>query len=301
MAKCITPFYHKNNGYSFPCGKCVYCKKRRAAGWSFRLLHHLKKNPLASFVTLTYNTDHVPITPKHRMSLEPKDVQLFLKRLRTIQERKEKELFEKGIVSKYYGKKISYYLAGEYGSRYSRPHYHLIIFNANPTYIIKAWTNPKNSQSIGSLYFGNVTSASVGYTLKYISKEAKIPQYKGDDRVPEFQRMSKGIGLSYVTDNMVKWHLTDLFDRYYGQLPQSEIKVSLPRYYTNRIYTSLERTMIGEALQSKELETVHWGSNPQDVDNLIRKNPQEYNRLQYEKLKMDTLINNQRVTNDKIF
>lgn len=301
MARCITPFYHKDNGYSFPCGKCVYCKQRRASGWSFRLLHHLRKNPLASFVTLTYNTEHVPITEKRRMSLNPKDVQLFLKRLRTIQERKEKQLFEKGFVTKYYGKKISYYLAGEYGSRFSRPHYHLIIFNSNPTYIIKAWINPKSSKPIGTLYFGTVTQRSVGYTLKYISKESKVPQYKGDDRVPEFQRMSKGIGLNYVSDNIVRWHLSDIFDRYYGQLPNSDIKVSLPRYYSNRIYTSLERTMIGEALQSKELETVHWGSNPQDVDKLIRKNPAEYNRLLYEKFRMDTLINNQRLTTDKIF
>lgn len=291
MAQCITPFFKKDTGMSFPCGKCVYCKKRRASAWSFRLQHHLRKNPLASFVTLTYNTDHVPITDKRRMSLNSDDIKNFFKRLRQIQKRKDEKLFEKNIITKYYGKKINYYLAGEYGSLYSRPHYHIILFNCSPDAVIKAWVNPETKKPYGTLYFGNVSAASIGYTLKYISKDAKVPQYKGDDRVPEFQRMSKGIGLDYITPNRIHWHLSDLYDRCYGQLPDSDIKVSLPRYYKDRIYTSLERTMIGEALQSKDLETTHWGTYPQHVYNLIRENPNEYFRLQYEKLQLDTELN----------
>lgn len=288
MAQCITPFFKKDTGMSFPCGKCVYCKKRRASAWSFRLQHHMRKNPLCSFVTLTYNTDHVPITQKGRMSLNAHDVQKFIKRMRQIQKRKDEALYKKGIVTNYYGKKVEYYLAGEYGSKFSRPHYHLILFNTSPDSVIKAWVCSKSGKPFGNIVFGTVTPASVGYTLKYISKDSKVPQYKGDDRVPEFQRMSKGIGLCYVTPDRVKWHLSDLFDRCYGQLPKSEIKVALPRYYKDRIYTSLERVMIGEALQSKDLEKTHWGTYPQDVYNLIRENPSEYYRLRYEKLSVDT-------------
>jgi hypothetical protein len=231
------------------------------------------------------------------MSLNSDDVKNFLKRLRQIQKRKDEKLFKKGRISHYYGKTISYYLAGEYGSKYSRPHYHLILFNAAPENVIKAWVDPKDGKRIGSMFFGNVSAASVGYTLKYISKDAKVPQYKGDDRVPEFQRMSKGIGLNYITQNRIQWHVTDLFDRAYGRLPDSDIKVALPRYYKDRIYTSLERQMIGEALQSKDLEKTHWGTFPQDVDNLIRTNPHEYYKLQREKFLLD--IERNRLDHDK--
>lgn len=301
MAKCITPFYLKSNGMSFPCGRCVYCKQRRASNWSFRLQHHMRSNPLCSFVTLTYNTDHVPITAKKRMSLDKDHIKNFFKRLRQIQLRKDMKLFERGIITKYYGKKISYYLAGEYGSKYSRPHYHLILFNCSPDSVIRAWRDPQSNAPIGSIYFGGVTPASIGYTLKYISKDSKVPQYKGDDRVPEFQRMSKGIGLSYITDNRINWHLSDLFDRCYGQLPDSDIKVALPRYYKDRIYTSLERLMIGEALQSKDLETTHWGTYPQHVNNLIRTDPYKYIELQYQKLRVDSEKNSLNHQKDQLF
>lgn len=301
MATCITPFYLKSTGMSFPCGRCVYCKKRRASSWSFRLQHHMRKNPLASFVTLTYNTDHVPITEKRRMSLDKDHIKNFFKRLRQIQERKDKALFDRGIITKYYGKKISYYLAGEYGSKYSRPHYHIILFNCAPESVIRAWRDPKSHAPFGSLYFGTVAPASISYTLKYISKDAKVPQYKGDDRVPEFQRMSKGIGLGYITSNRIKWHLNDLFGRSYGQLLDSDIKVALPRYYKDRIYTALERQMIGEALQSKQLEETYWGTYPQHVNNLVRINEYEFIRLQYDKLKIDTYKNSLNHNKDQMF
>lgn len=254
----------------------------------------MKKNPLASFVTLTYGTEHVPITEKRRMSLDFKHVTLFLKRLRIKQERKHNALFSRGVVTKYFGKKISYYIAGEYGTKYSRPHYHAIFFNADPDCVIKAW-------EYGTLYFGTVTRASVGYTLKYISKDAKIPQYKGDDRVPESQRMSKGIGLDYISGNSLHYHLSDLFGRCYMHVPKTEIKVAMPRYYKERIYTSLERQKIGEAMQSKHLEKDCWGSLPDDVENLLHKNPEQYFKLQYERFKVDTEKNSLSFQKDSIF
>lgn len=301
MSQCLTPFFKKDTGMSFPCGSCVYCRARRASSWSFRLQNHIRKNPLASFVTLTYNTDHVPITKAGRMSLDKTDITKFIKRLRIIQERQQQKFFSKNYITKYYGKKITYYAAGEYGTRYSRPHYHLILHNAAPENVIKAWVSPQTGKPIGTIFFGTVTPASIGYTLKYISKESKVPQYKGDDRISEFQRMSKGIGLDYITPGIVRWHLSDLFDRCYGQLPHSDIKVALPRYYKDRIYTALERQMIGEALQSKNLETTHWGSYPQYVNNLIHIDPKNYYSLQYQKFQFDTERNRLKINQNDMF
>lgn len=181
MGKCITPFYKKDNpGIPLPCGKCPECCKRRASGWSFRLEKEGENFPLSYFVTLTYDTSHVPITEKGFMSLNKRDVQLFIKRLR-----------------KKHNGPLKYYCAGEYGTKYGRPHYHLITFNAQQSHIVEAWTD-QQGKAIGSVYFGTVEAASIGYTLKYISKERIIPIHANDDRLPEFSLMSKGLGANYI-------------------------------------------------------------------------------------------------------
>jgi len=67
-SRCITPFYKKEKfkgeNIPFPCGKCPPCKKRRTSGWSFRLMKEEERSKSALFVTLTYDTEYVPITKK---------------------------------------------------------------------------------------------------------------------------------------------------------------------------------------------------------------------------------------------
>lgn len=174
---CITPLTlrHKFTGEwnTFPCGKCPDCLKRRASGWSFRLLQEEKRSSSSAFITLTYDTDHVPITEKGFMTLCKRDVQLFFKRLRKLNPEA----------------KIKYYACGEYGSRSMRPHYHAILFNADNADVLRAWS--LDNKALGSVYFGDVSGASVGYCLKYMSKPAKIPLHRNDDRIKEFSLMSK--------------------------------------------------------------------------------------------------------------
>jgi hypothetical protein len=133
------------------------------------------------FLTLTYDTAHVPITEKGYMTLCKSDVQLFLKRLR-------KSLPES---------KIKYYAVGEYGGKTMRPHYHLILFGADFASAAKAWCvedrHTRKRCAIGQCHYGVVTGASVGYTLKYIQKPGKIPMHRNDDRVKEFSLMSKDL------------------------------------------------------------------------------------------------------------
>lgn len=171
--KCITPFYKKTGEGPFPCGKCPACRLRRASDWSFRLMEEEKVSSSAYFLTLTYDTKFVPITERGFMSLDKRDLQLFFKRLR------------KAHISG--ANPIKYYAVGEYGGRSRRPHYHVIAFSAELSKVQPAW-------QLGSVHYGTVTGASIGYTLKYISKPAKIPQHQNDDRVPEFSLMSKNWG-----------------------------------------------------------------------------------------------------------
>lgn len=236
MRTCLSPFskVDKLTGESiaFPCGKCYPCLRRRVSGWSFRLVKEGLRCSSSFFMTFTYNTDHVPITKNGFMSLCKKDYQLFTKRLRKDH-------------SKRYGKSnpLKYFAVGEYGGKTNRPHYHAIIFNADIDLLEKHWT-------AGEIHCGEVAEASIGYVLKYMIKPSKIPLHRNDDRIPEFQLMSKGIGENYLTESMRTWHHADLLERMYCVIADGK-KIAMPRYYKNKLYDQIEKRKIGQKLSAE--------------------------------------------------
>lgn len=235
----MTPFSvkHKLTGDSqpVPCGKCPDCVKARISQWSFRLVKHSQDKSVtsAAFITLTYDTLHVPITRNGFMGLDKRHLQLFFKRLRKAHERYSDAAT------------IKYFAVGEYGGRTNRPHYHVILFNARTELIQPAW-------GMGHIDYGDqgFSGASVGYALKYITKPSKIPLHRNDDRLPEFSVQSKGLGLNYVTEAMIKWHTTDLQNRMYCALEDGR-KIAMPRYYKDKIYNEAQRKAAGYAAQSR--------------------------------------------------
>ncbi len=243
--RCQTPFHKKmelikgvETGYMpFPCGKCPACVRRRVSGWAFRLNKQSEQSNSAHFVTLTYNDEHIKKTKNGFETLVKKDVQDFFKRLRKLTKQK-----------------ISYYAVGEYGDTGERPHYHIILFNANPKIVENAWK--LNDITLGNVHFGDVGDASVGYTLKYISKEKKIPQFNGDDRQKEFALMSKGLGAGYLTENMVKWHTKgNLENKVYLPLKDGK-KAAMPRYYKDKLYDKGQKFRIGVFMRAESQKQV---------------------------------------------
>lgn len=240
MAACFSPFSKRDEltgeFMNFPCGKCPNCLARRISGWSFRLQQHAKVQDIALFVTLTYNSDFVPISDRGFMTLRPNDLTLFMKRLR--------KYLPVG------SSKVSYFAVGEYGGKTMRPHYHYLLFNAPHSVVERAWR--VDNVSIGDIHYGEglgINAAEVGYCLKYMSKPGKVPLHCNDDRVPEFQRCSKGIGLNYLSDAVNKWHHDDLLNRFY--LPYEDgKKLAIPRYYKDKLYTEVERKLIGDFFAS---------------------------------------------------
>lgn len=92
-----------------PCGTCLECRIQNARQWADRCVLEAQQYKYNYFVTLTYDDYFLPA----KNSLEPRDLQLFLKRLR----------------KKFKGTKIRFLASGEYGDSSFRPHYHLILFN----------------------------------------------------------------------------------------------------------------------------------------------------------------------------
>jgi len=237
--RCITPFQVRdkisNQWMALPCGKCPGCMKRRTSGWSFRLVKEGERAETALFVTLTYDTKYVPLTKNGFMTLNKRDIQTYMKRLRKLSD-----------------KKLKYYVCGEYGSKRNRPHYHMIIFNADAEKVEHAWSQYKAGFGYvpyGTIYIGQVNEASIGYTLKYMQKPGKIPMHRNDDRVKEFSLMSKGLGANYITDNMSKWHKNDLLNRMYVPMMDGK-KIAMPRYYKDKIYSETQKLQINNHLKT---------------------------------------------------
>lgn len=256
----MNPFQKKDDPTPFPCGKCPECLSRRAQGWSFRLMKHELTAKSALFVTLTYspdyvirfsnNPDYTILTKNNFLTLNKKHVQNYFKRLRKLS-----------------SDVLKYYAVGEYGSDNKRPHYHIILFNATVDNCIKAWS--LDNQEFGSIYFGDVSGASIGYVLKYMTKFKSIPEHKNDDRIPEFSLMSKGLGLNYLTDRMKEWHLNDLENRCYVTVDGNK-KIAMPRYYKNKIYDEYQQQQLlirhkQLATEAQEKTILELGSDWEDI------------------------------------
>jgi hypothetical protein len=165
------------------------------------------------------------------------------------------------------GKTIKYYGVSEYGTQTKRPHYHIIVMGMDIISFlgIENWKQvelgkiqldgktPLNVKSwkLGHITVGQVTPASVSYTLKYVSKGRLIPEYNGDDRQKEKSIMSKGIGLCYIDETTKKMHNNDLLRQYL--VTNDSKKIAIPRYLKDRLYDHLERQIVSDIYANEEL------------------------------------------------
>lgn len=164
-----------------PCRRCMACRIQHAREWAVRLVHELNYWDSAAFITLTYNDDKLP----KDNGLHKSDLQKFFKRLR-----------------KNTSRKYVYYACGEYGGRFLRPHYHMILFGFRPTKK-KDDSVIKESWQYGYNYCGNVTYDSCRYVAGYIIDKLNGPQAEKayGDLEPPFQLQSKGIGSRWAADH----------------------------------------------------------------------------------------------------
>lgn len=185
-----------------PCRKCLGCQIDYSRDWANRMIIELQDNPKAIFLTLTYNNDHLPMTDEGYSTLCKRDVQLFFKRLRR----------------HFDGVRIRYYLAGEYGTRTFRPHYHAIVYGIglsdfsdleyrgcnerkDPFYSSRVmsdiWSN-------GFILMSDVTWKTCAYVARYVLKK----QGKSSDF-----HVSRGSVPEFNLFFSMSWHWSFAFSR----------------------------------------------------------------------------------------
>ena len=138
-----------------PCGKCLECRIQYARAWADRCVLEAKQYKYNYFVTLTYDDEFLP----NRNSLEPKDLQLFIKRLR------------KHYAKKYPDLKIRFLASGEYGDKSWRPHYHIILFNCpidDLTYVFERKEVVDYDLTTGKPIFGPYMKVNLEFLKNHI-------------------------------------------------------------------------------------------------------------------------------------
>jgi hypothetical protein len=195
-----------------PCGQCVGCRLERSRQWAIRCMHEASLYKNNCFITLTYNDEHLP----DDYSLHYEDFQKFMKRLR-----KRFKGLQPAASS---GDKfpIRFYMAGEYGENFGRPHFHACIFNFDfPDKVL--WQKTESGSKIyrskeleelwpfGYSSIGDVNFQSAAYVARYIMKkvtgdmadqhyeEVNFSTGEITKRKPEFNKMSlkPGIGADW--------------------------------------------------------------------------------------------------------
>lgn len=199
-----------------PCGKCIGCRLDKAKEWALRLMHEAEMWERNCFITLTYDDDHMP----YNRSLVKRDFQLFMKRLRKLQDN------------------IRFFHCGEYGSQLDRPHYHALLFNFDfddkELFYERKGIKIYRSQILESLWekgfstIGAMNGKTAYYVARYSLKKVTgsgANEYYGDME-PEYCTMSRrpGIGRGWY-DKYKK----DVYPS--GYCVSNGYKLTPPKYY----------------------------------------------------------------------
>lgn len=273
-----------------PCGKCLVCLYRRSQQWIMRLKATCDAYGYnALFVTLTYNNENLPtyispVTGCVSPVLERLDLRNFIKRLR------------KNIAIKFgdeASKGIKYLAVGEYGSNTYRPHYHLLIFglpnfgdnapvknkycygNELPNahaFILRCWSPYEHE--FGHVQVAPVTKGRIVYMSKYLTLSDCCPPEFLEHiyGMPELKRLcdeykpfkpfmvcSKGIGIEWLTENMVNFIRTNEQLTYKDVSDKGDVFVKpIPSYLLKKIYSQeeLENIRQRNSLRFEEMKNL---------------------------------------------
>jgi len=212
-----------------PCGQCIGCRLERSRQWAMRCVHEASLHEKNSFITLTYNDEHLPANG----GLSLYDFQCFMKRFR-----------------KRFGF-MRFFHAGEYGDKNKRPHYHAIIFGFDfpdkKLFKSRGGIRVFTSEILESLWgkgfctVGEVTFESAAYVARYVLKKvtgaAADAHYGG--RCPDYVTMSRrpGIAAGWYEKNKTGVYVDDSdFIIMRGR------KMKPPRFYDSRLKVESEET-----------------------------------------------------------
>lgn len=206
-----------------PCGYCLGCRLQKSKAWAIRCMHETQMHQQNCFVTLTYDEEH------YRPGLNYPDFKKFIRRL----------VAKKGPTR--------FFMCGEYGERFQRPHYHAILFG-------QSFPDAKHTKGNGSAELTELwgmgqtavdqaTYDSAAYVARYAVK--KVYGRRADDyytRVdihtgeyckvrPEFCQMSRGGSGKGIGHAFIEKYWPEIYLARDGVITKGGKKQKAPRYY----------------------------------------------------------------------
>lgn len=259
----------KYGEFQVPCGHCIGCRLERSRQWAVRCVHEAQLHEHSSFITLTYNDANVPADG----SLRYEDFSLFMKKIREEKRRDSVRRLGTRAEKRRLGARsrrasspnrgglnstpvfcktgIRFYMCGEYGEKFNRPHFHACLFGIHFSdrklyKSLPSGSNIYTSEWLEDLWgkgfasIGDVTFESAAYVARYIMKKVTGGKadwhYQFSDengevfwKEPEFNKMSlkPGIGARWLD----KFH-ADVYPADYVVV--RGLKMKPPKYYDKK-------------------------------------------------------------------
>lgn len=181
-----------------PCHVCWQCRADKVRNWTGKCLAEAQTSSSVDFVTLTYADVNSraakwvaePVTADRYKTLHYEDVQKYIKRIRKA------------------GYKVRYVVAGEYGEKKGRAHWHVLLF----------WQGERPKRRIehgnewqdefwhhGHVNYQRFDENAARYVCKYL---LKWNNHKEPTRATKFRYSARpGIGFKWICDNWAQMHI----------------------------------------------------------------------------------------------
>lgn len=258
------------------CGKCMECKKQKSREWSIRLQEEIRTDNKGKFITLSFSDEELikldreiqenARTQLQKLNEEHGTNKKYIEITGYELENEIATLAVRRYLERWRyrnGKSVKHWLVTELGhTKTERIHIHGIIFSDDIKSIIEEW-------KYGRVWIGSyVNERTVNYIVKYINKTDQ--DHKGYN--PKILT-SAGIGKNYFNrhDSKINRYNGENTKEYYTT--RQGIKLNLPKYYKNKIYSDQEKEQLWINLLNKEIRYV----NKMKVD--ISKGEEDYNEV----------------------
>lgn len=239
--------------FQLPCGKCLSCRLEYSRQWAIRCVHEAQMHEKNSFITLTYDDEHLG-DPK----LDYRDFQLFMKKLRKTQ-----------------NEPIGFFVTGEYGEKSKRKHWHAILFNYQPKDLTYKYTTERghrvdDSSTLTRLWghgiteCGSVTFESAGYCARYAAKKL----VHGRDEDHGYNPISKKSNKRAIGKSWLEKYWADVF--LHGRVVLADGSTcGVPRYYEKWFkenhpekwayyVTNVKQKIMDDSQKLSEKEELEW-------------------------------------------
>lgn len=221
------------------CGNCLECRKQKARNWQIRLQEEVRTEKNGIFVTLTFKTESLKELSSgiHKLTGYELDNEIATLAVRRFLERWRKK----------YKKSVRHWLVTELGhSGTEHIHMHGIIWTD------KGGKEIENIWKYGKIWDsdrenGWVNEQTVNYIIKYVHKIDKQHEYYKSKVFT-----SAGMGKKYLERLDAKLNKYSGIKTNTHYTTRNGVKLPLPTYLKNKIYTEEEREEIWLNLLDKE-------------------------------------------------